>query len=98
MSKIHTQTINQHLLGNVITGDEKRSERILSEKEEASLVKDLVNRNRACQGLTDKQFEGVVLNIHRVRQQRFRKGGRNRRTPLSENAKRALETAHIGKP
>ena len=35
------RTINQHLLGNVITGDEKRSERILSEKE-AFLVKYLL--------------------------------------------------------
>ena len=82
----------------MITGYEKKSERILSEKEEASLVKDLVNQNQACQGLTDKQVEGVVLNVLHVRQQCFRKGGRNRRTPLSENAKRALETAHIGKP
>ena len=44
------RTINQHLEGNVITGDEKRNQRILTVKEEKSLVKYLVNRNRACQG------------------------------------------------
>ena len=62
-----------------------------------NIGKYLVNRNRACQGLTDKEVEGVVLNILRVRQQIHRKGGRNRGAPLSQNAKHAIETNHIGK-
>ena len=91
------RTINQHLEGNVITGDEKRNQRILTVKEEKSLVKYLVNRNRACQGLTNKQVEGVVLNILRVRQQHHRKGGRNRGDPLSTNAEHILKMKHVGK-
>ena len=91
------RTINQHLQGKVVTGDEKREQRILTDKEENSLVNYLVNRNRACQGLTNNHVEGVVLNILRVRKQQFRKGGRNRGSPLSMNTKRALETNHLGK-
>ena len=37
------RTINQHLAGNVITGNEKEKQRILTIKEEKSLVKYLVN-------------------------------------------------------
>ena len=91
------RTINQHLFGKVTTGLEKQHLKILTEKEEASLVKYLINRNRACQGLNDKQVEGVVLNILRVRKNIYRKGGRNRGIPLSQNAKRALESKHLGK-
>ena len=85
------RTINNHLQGKVITGDEKKDQRMLTEKEEQSLVKYLINRNRACQELTDKQVEGVVLNILRVRQQHFKKGGRNRGALLSANAKLAIK-------
>ena len=91
------RTINNHLQGKVITGDEKKDQRILTEKEEQSLVKYLINRNRPCQGLTDKQVEGVVLNILQVRQQHFKKGGRNRGAPLSANAKLAIKKKRIGR-
>ena len=90
------RTINQHLAGNVITGNEKEKQRILTIKEEKSLVKYLVNRNRSCQGLSDNQVEGVVLNILRVRKQQNRKGGR-KHEPLSTNATRALQSKRVGR-
>ena len=72
MSK-NPQTIKQHLLGNVTTGDEKKKQRIFSDKEEKSQARYLLNTNRACECLTEKQ--GVVLNILRVRQQHQQKKG-----------------------
>ena len=90
------RTINSHLAGEVLTGNEKKSQRILTVEEENSLVKYLVNRNRACQGLTDVQVEGAILNILRVRKQRNRNGGR-RYEKLSANALHALQTKHVGK-
>ena len=47
--------------------------------------------------MTEKQAEGVVLNILRVREQQFRKGGRNRGEPLSINAKQALTKKQVGR-
>ena len=90
------RTINQHLSGKVRTGNEKAHQQILTTVEEKTLVKYLINRNRACQGLTDTQVEGIVLNMLRVRRDRNRKGGRNFER-LSKNAKDALERKHIGK-
>ena len=90
------RTINQRLKGNVITGEEKKLQRILTTEEENSLVKYLVNRNRACQGLTESQVEKVVLNILRVRQQLNRKSRGRNSNQLSKNALRALETNHVG--
>ena len=99
LSLIHVKdprTINQHLQGNVTTGNEKENQRMLTMDEEKSLVKYLVNRNRACQGLSDKQVEGVILNILSIRKQQNRKGGR-KHIPLSTNAARALQTKHVGR-
>ena len=42
------RTINQHLAKNVITGEEWSSQRILTKSEERSLVRYLINKNRAC--------------------------------------------------
>ena len=39
------RTINSHLAGEVLTRNEKKSQRILTVEEENSLVKYLVNRN-----------------------------------------------------
>ena len=63
------RTINRHLIKDFAAGDEQR---ILTSKEEKSLIKYLVNRNRACQRLTQEQVSGVVLNILKVRQKRNR--------------------------
>ena len=40
-------TINQQILGNMATGKEKESKRILTTKEEESVSNYLVNRNHA---------------------------------------------------
>ena len=90
------RTINQHLSGKVSTGNEKSHQQILTAVEQKTLVKYLINRNRACQGLTDTQVEGVVLNMLRVRRDRNRKGGRSFER-LSKHAKDALEHKRIGK-
>ena len=90
------RTINKHLGGQVATGNEKGYQRILTEVEEQTLVRYLINKNRACQGLTDNQVEGVVLNMLRVRRERNRRGGRSFQK-LSRCAKEALEKKRIGK-
>lgn len=91
------RTINQHLDGEVETENKMKNQRILTKEEEDCLVKYLINRNRACQGLTEAQVEGVVLNILRVRQTSNRqKRGRNSE-PLSVNARNALAKKRVGK-
>ena len=63
------RTINHHLSREVVPGGDIR---ILTDHKEKTLVKYLINRNRACQGLNDQQVGGVVLNILRVWQKRNR--------------------------
>ena len=90
------RTINQHLSGKVATGNEKGYQRILTDVEEKTLVKYLINKNRACQGLSENEVEVVVLNMLRVRRERNRKGGRSFQK-LSRYAKEALEKKFLGK-
>ena len=78
------------------TGDEKAYCRLLTKKEEESLVKYLINKNRCRQGVTHKDAEGVVLNILRTRKYVNRRGGR-KAVPLNNNAKKALEKGRIDK-
>ena len=49
---------------------------MLTEKEEKSFVKYLLNRNRCRQGVTEKEGEGIVLNILCTREAVNKKGGR----------------------
>ena len=84
--------INHHISRKVVPGDDVR---ILTDHEEKTLVKYLINRNQACQGLNDQQVAGVVLNILRAWQKRNwekKKGVGNwyKYIPLSVNAKQAL--------
>ena len=88
------QTINKHPSGNVVTGQEKAYQQIPTAQEEQSLVKYLINRNRACQGLSETKAEGVVLNIFRARQQTNQKGGR-KHIHLSVHARNCLKTKHV---
>ena len=66
----------------------------MTAKEEKSLVRYLVNRNRACQGLNQTQISGVVLNILKVWQKcnryKLRRIGKWKYIPLSKNANKAL--------
>ena len=59
------RTINHHLSREVVPGGDVR---ILTDHEEKTLVKYIINRNRAYHGLNDQQVAGVVLNILRVQQ------------------------------
>ena len=91
------RTINHHLSWEVVPGGYVR---ILTDHEEKTLVKYLINRNQACQGLNDPQVAGVVLSILRVWQKRYqekkkRVGNWNKYIPLSVNAKQALATKKI---
>ena len=52
------QTIDSHLSGKVTTGDEKRSQRILTETGEKSLVLYLITRNRGCQRVECRTGKG----------------------------------------
>ena len=93
------RTINHHLSREVVPGGDVR---ILTDHEEKTLVKYLINRNRACQGLNDQQIASVVLNILRVRQKRDREkkkglGNWNKYIPLSVNAKQALATKKLSR-
>lgn len=92
------RTINSHLIKDFAAGDKQT---ILTSKEEKSLVRYLVNRNRACQGLTEEQVSGVVLNILKVRQKRNRdkhRGiGKWKYVPLSINANKALATKKVSR-
>ena len=93
------RTINSHLEKEIIPGGEVR---ILTDHEEKTLVKYLINRNRACQGLNDQQIADVVLNILRVRQKRNRErkkgvGNWYKHIPLSVNAKKALANKKISR-
>ena len=93
------RTINAHLEKEVVAGDKQR---ILTVNEERTLVRYLINRNRACQGLSADQVSGVVLNILKVRKER---NGRHsaklcitgKRIALSENAKKALQNNKVSR-
>ena len=91
------RTINHHLSREVVPGGDVR---ILTDHEEKTLVKYLINRNRACQGLNDQQVAGVVLNILRVWQKHNQEkkkgvGNWNKYIPLSVNAKQAVATKKV---
>ena len=91
------RTINHHLSREVVPGGDIR---ILTDHKEKTLVKYLINRNRACQGLNDQQTAGVILNILKVRQKWNREkkkgvGNWNKYIPLSVNAKQALATKKV---
>ena len=91
------RTINAHLEKDFEAGKERQ---ILTDQEERWLVRFLINKNRACQGLNETQVSGVVLNILRVRKEnnrRLRHGGWEKKTPLSENAKQALESEKVSR-
>ena len=61
----------------------------MTDVKEKILVKYLINKNRACQGLSENQVEGVVLNILLVQRERNRKGGQSFQT-LSRYAKESI--------
>ena len=90
------RTIYKHLAGTIVTGEEKEYAKILTATEETSLVKYLINRNRACQGLSESEVKGVVLNILRTRKQLNARGGR-KFAKLSENAKTCLAKKSVGR-
>ena len=90
------RTINAHLERDYEAGKKRQ---MLTEQEEKSLVRFLINKNRACQGLNENQIAGVVLNILRVRKENNRRllhGGWDKKTPLSNAAKQALEKNYVG--
>ena len=94
------RTINARLEKEVVAGEEQR---ILTVTEERTLVRYLINRNRACQGLHEEQVSGVVLNMLRVRRERNKRlkskqdGGWGKKVPLSVNAKSALHCGKVGR-
>ena len=70
-----------------------RSGRYWLINEEKCLIRFLIDKNRACQGLNETRVSGVVLNILRVRKEnnrRLQHGDWEKKTPLSESAKQAL--------
>ena len=92
------RTINHHLSREVVPGGDIR---ILTDHEEKTLVKYLIYRNRACQGLNDQQVAGVMLNILRVQQKRNQEkesvGKWNKYITLSVNAKQTLATKKVSR-
>ena len=87
------RTTNNHLSKKYQADDDKK---ILTDKEEKSLVRYLVNRNHACQGLSQAQVSGVAINILKVRQKRNRQTHRGnpdvptwKYTPLSTMQKKS---------
>ena len=99
LADVDARTINSHLEREVVAG---RKQKILTDNEEKSLVRYIINRNRACQGLNDKQIGGVVLNILRVRLERNRRlrgiNGHNwQGIPLSEAAKKAIDSSKVSR-
>ena len=86
------RTVNKRIVDSsdkVITGEEKQYCKLMTKKEEQSLVRYLLNRNRCRQGVSEKEAEGIVLNILCTRKYLNRRGGR-KVVPLSNNAKQAL--------
>ena len=64
------------------------------------MIRFLIDKNRACQGLNETRVSGVVLNILRVRKEnnrRLQHGGWEKKTPLSESAKQALESKKVSR-
>ena len=66
------RTINRRLEDSeknkkILTGEEKSYCKILTKMEETSLVNYLLNRNRCRKAVSEKQTEGLVLNILRTR-------------------------------
>ena len=85
------KTINKRLDGKIKTGREKEYCSILTADEESDLVRHLGNKNRCFQALNKKEVTALVFSILEYRQT-CRKTFKYRRvTPLSNNAKRALQ-------
>ena len=84
------RTINAHLERDF---EARKKRQILTDQEEKCLVRFLISKNRACQGLNETRVSGVVLNILIVRKEnnrRLQHGDWEKKTPLSESAKQAL--------
>ena len=89
------RTTNKRLDGLLVTGTKKDYAKILTKPEEEKFVQYLLNRNRACQRLSEPQAAKVVLNILRTRKQLNKNKGRNYR-PLSDMAKNCLLKNKVG--
>ena len=71
------RTVNKRIVDSsdkVITGEEKQYCKLMTKKEEQSLVRYLLNRNRCRQGVSEKEAEGIVLNILHTRKYLNRRG------------------------
>ena len=89
------RAINNRLDGKVQNGNERQYCQVLTEMEENSLVRFVVNKNRACQGVGRKDIEKYVLDLLKVRQALIRKFRGRKVVPLSNNAKTVLSNVFL---
>lgn len=90
------RTINRRLEKTIVTGEEKGHLKILTSNEEECLVRYLVNRNRACRGLSRAETEKLILDMLKVKDH-INKTSRKDFVKLTDNAKKALIKNRIGR-
>ncbi|XP_065640013.1 uncharacterized protein LOC136072675 [Hydra vulgaris] len=92
------ETINRRLDGKVIKGKERDYCTILTDDEEASIVRFIKNKNRCLQAINKQDITKLIINVLRVRDytNTKMKGGRKFQK-LSLNARAALEKGKLSR-
>ena len=90
------RTINAYLDGKREVGAQNRYQNIMTKNEEDIFVRYLANKNRCCQGLTEKAASDVGINILRARIAINKQKGR-KFIPLSWQAKNAVANNELGR-
>ncbi|XP_065679117.1 uncharacterized protein LOC136093875 [Hydra vulgaris] len=92
------ETINRRLDGKVINGKERDYCTILTDDEEASIVRFIKNKNRCLQAINKQDITKIIINVLRVRDytNTKMKGGRKFQK-LSLNARAALEKGKLSR-
>ncbi|XP_047135496.1 uncharacterized protein LOC124812660 [Hydra vulgaris] len=92
------ETINRRLDGKVINGKERDYCTILTDDEEASIVRFIKNKNRCLQATNKQDITKLIINVLRVRDYTNTKikGGRKFKK-LSLNARAALEKGKLSR-
>lgn len=96
------RTINRRLLSTpvtqrITTGDEKKHLRLLTSNEEECLVKYMINKNRACQGLSRGEVEKLIIDMIKIRDGMNQSRGGRKFIKLSHNARKVIEKNKVGR-
>lgn len=91
------KTINRRLDGDVTHDEEKSYCSILTNDEEVQVVRHIKNRNRCLQGLNRAEITTLIIHVLKVRQLGLQKFHGRKLKPLSNAAKKVMESNRLSK-